>query len=57
MSSDAAIPEFEKNLLMRVLRESGGDRATAARLLGIYPKLLDAKIKEYALEGYPPEGR
>ena len=27
------------------------------KMLGIYRRLLYAKIKEYALEGYPPKGR
>jgi hypothetical protein len=26
-------------------------------MLGIYRRLLYAKIKEYGLEGYPPKGR
>ena len=38
-------------------RDATGNRSKAAEMLGIYRRLLYAKIKEYGLEGYPPKGR
>ncbi len=52
-----SVAQFEKDLIMRALREAGGNRSRAAEMLGIYRRLLYAKIKEYGLEGYPPKGR
>ncbi len=42
---------------MKALRDAAGNRSKAAEMLGIYRRLLYAKIKEYGLEGYPPKGR
>jgi DNA-binding NtrC family response regulator len=42
---------------MKALRDANGNRSKAAEMLGIYRRLLYAKIKEYGLEGYPPKGR
>jgi DNA-binding NtrC family response regulator len=39
------------------LRDANGSRSKAAEMLGIYRRLLYAKIKEYGLEGTPPKGR
>jgi len=52
-----SVAQFEKDLIMKALRDAGGNRSKAAEMLGIYRRLLYAKIKEYALEGYPPKGR
>ena len=52
-----SVAQFEKDLIMKALRDANGNRSKAAEMLGIYRRLLYAKIKEYALEGYPPKGR
>jgi DNA-binding NtrC family response regulator len=52
-----SVAQFEKDLIMKALRDAGGNRSKAAEMLGIYRRLLYAKIKEYALEGYPPKNR
>jgi two-component system response regulator AtoC len=52
-----SVAQFEKDLIMKALRDAGGNRSKAAEMLGIYRRLLYAKIKEYALEGYPPKSR
>jgi DNA-binding NtrC family response regulator len=52
-----AVAQFEKDMIMKALRDANGNRSKAAEMLGIYRRLLYAKIKEYALEGYPPKGR
>ena len=50
-----SVAQLEKELVMRALRDAGGNRSRAAEMLGIYRRLLYAKIKEYKLEGYPPK--
>ena len=52
-----SVAQFEKDLIMKALRDATGNRSRAAEMLGIYRRLLYAKIKEYGLEGYPPKGR
>ncbi|MGH2378533.1 MAG: sigma-54-dependent transcriptional regulator [Candidatus Limnocylindria bacterium] len=52
-----SVAQFEKDLIMKALRDAVGNRSKAAEMLGIYRRLLYAKIKEYGLEGYPPKGR
>jgi len=52
-----SVAQFEKDLIMKALGDAGGNRSKAAEMLGIYRRLLYAKIKEYGLEGYPPKGR
>jgi DNA-binding NtrC family response regulator len=52
-----SVSQFEKDLIMKALRDAAGNRSKAAEMLGIYRRLLYAKIKEYGLEGYPPKGR
>src|SRR3982750_173917 len=49
-----SVSQFEKDLIMKALRDANGNRSKAAEMLGIYRRLLYAKIKEYGLEGYPP---
>jgi len=51
-----SVAQFEKDLIMKALRDATGNRSKAAEMLGIYRRLLYAKIKEYGLEGYPPKG-
>ncbi len=52
-----SVARFEKDLIMKALRDAAGNRSKAAGMLGIYRRLLYAKIKEYKLEGYPPRSR
>src|SRR5207237_245771 len=52
-----SVAQFEKDLIMKALRDANGNRSKAAEMLGIYRRLIYAKIKEYGLEGYPPKGR
>jgi two-component system, NtrC family, response regulator AtoC len=52
-----SVAQFEKDLIMKALRDAGGNRSKAAEMLGIYRRLLYAKIKEYGLEGYPAKAR
>ena len=52
-----SVAQFEKDLIMKALRDANGNRSKAAEMLGIYRRLLYAKIKEYGLEAYPPKGR
>ncbi|HEV8229046.1 MAG TPA: sigma-54 dependent transcriptional regulator [Candidatus Limnocylindria bacterium] len=52
-----SVSQFEKDMIMKALRDASGNRSKAAEMLGIYRRLLYAKIKEFGLEGYPPKGR
>ena len=53
----ASVSAFERDLLLNALRDAGGNRSRAAEVLGIYRRLLYAKIKEYGLEGFPHKDR
>ena len=44
------IAELERAHIERVLRETGGHRENAARILGISERNLYRKLKEYGLE-------
>ena len=46
----SAVAHFEKILIGRALARSCGNRAEAARLLGIHRQLLYTKIKRYGLD-------
>jgi DNA-binding NtrC family response regulator len=46
----SAVAHFEKILIGRALARTSGNRAEAARLLGIHRQLLYAKIKRYGLD-------
>jgi DNA-binding NtrC family response regulator len=50
MEFHPAVAELEKMLLARALQACGGNRADAARRLGIRRQLLYAKLKEHGLE-------
>ncbi|MDE3101342.1 MAG: sigma-54-dependent Fis family transcriptional regulator [Chloroflexota bacterium] len=52
-----SVAQFEKDLIMKALRDANGNRSKAAEMLGIYRRLLYAKIKEYGLEGFPAKAR
>ena len=45
----SAVSQFEKLLLEKALKEAGGNRAEAARLLNIHRQLLYAKLKEHGM--------
>jgi two-component system response regulator HydG len=47
--SDEILPleELERRAILRALRESGGDKLAAARLLGIGKTTLYRKLKQY----------
>ena len=44
------VAALEKQLIKEALDRAGGNRTKAADELGIYRRLLYAKIKEYGLE-------
>ncbi|MDZ5649830.1 sigma-54 dependent transcriptional regulator [Nitrospirillum sp. BR 11828] len=46
----AAVAKLEESMIRRALDRCGGNRAEAARLLGIHRPLLYAKMKRYGLE-------
>jgi two-component system response regulator HydG len=48
-SADELLPleELERRAIFRALRETGGDKLAAARLLGIGKTTLYRKIKQY----------
>jgi two-component system NtrC family response regulator len=46
----SATARLEEMLIRRALARSGGNRAEAARLLGIHRQLLYAKLRRYGLE-------
>ncbi|MEE3623941.1 sigma-54 dependent transcriptional regulator [Nitrospirillum sp. BR 11752] len=45
-----AVAKLEESMIRRALERCGGNRAEAARLLGIHRPLLYAKMKRYGLE-------
>jgi two-component system response regulator HydG len=49
--NDELLPldELERRAIMRALRESGGDKLAAARMLGIGKTTLYRKLKQYAI--------
>ena len=44
------VADLERQLIKEALERAGGNRTKAAEELGIYRRLLYAKIKEYGLE-------
>jgi len=55
--SDEIVPleEIERRAIFRALRETGGDKLAAARLLGIGKTTLYRKLKQYETERHRPE--
>jgi transcriptional regulator with PAS, ATPase and Fis domain len=49
------LEEIERRAILRALRESGGDKFAAARLLGIGKTTLYRKLKEYATAPKPAD--
>ncbi|MBK1657239.1 sigma-54-dependent transcriptional regulator [Paracraurococcus ruber] len=50
-----AIARLERAMLLRALRETGGNRAEAARRLGIHRQLLYAKLRQFGLDALSAE--
>jgi two-component system response regulator HydG len=50
------LEELERRAILRMLRETGGDKLAAARLLGIGKTTLYRKLKQYHMD-QPPERR
>lgn len=48
---DLTIKEAEKQLIIRALKETGGNRTLAAKKVGLSRRTLHRKIREYKLEG------
>lgn len=51
-ASGTTLQEAEKQLIIRALRETGGNRTDAARRIGISRRTLHRKLHEYQLEGF-----
>ncbi len=48
--TDATLEKMEKEHILRVLRESGGNQSRASRVLGIDRKTLYLKLKKYGID-------
>lgn len=46
-----SVADLEKQMIIEALKHSAGNRSTAAKTLGIYRRLLYAKMKEYGISG------
>ena len=57
LSLPAAIEQLERRMIVAALARSGGNRAEAARLLGIRRQLLYAKLATLGIGGGDDEGR
>jgi len=55
--NDLTLREAEKQLIMRALRETGGNRKLAAQKVGISRRTLHRKLREYGLDKLAPPGR
>jgi len=51
-NKDLSLPEAEKQLIIRMLKETDGNRTEAARRLGLSRRTLHRKLHEYHLEGF-----
>ena len=56
MTFDRVVSCLESNLLRQALQQSGGNRAQAAKTLGLNPSTLRDKLKKYNLEDSKPDG-
>jgi two-component system NtrC family response regulator len=45
-----AVRQLEEAMIRRALVTSGGNRAEAARILGIHRQLLHTKMRQYGIE-------
>jgi two-component system response regulator HydG len=53
--NDELLPldELERRAILRALREAGGDKLAAARMLGIGKTTLYRKLKQYDAQSQP----
>jgi DNA-binding NtrC family response regulator len=51
MNINPSLEEMEKNYILRVLKEAGGNQSRASQLLGIDRKTLYLKLKKYGING------
>ncbi|HPU96456.1 MAG TPA: helix-turn-helix domain-containing protein [Candidatus Hydrogenedentes bacterium] len=56
-SGDASLRELEKTAILTAIRNAGGNKTRAARVLGIGRNTLWRKIREYNLEDLSPRRR
>ena len=49
LSPGRSLKEVEKDMILRTLEETGGNRTHAARILGISRRTLQLKLKEYGI--------
>ena len=49
---DLTVVEAEKQLIIRALREAGGNRTVAAMKIGVSRRTLHRKLHAYHLEGF-----
>ena len=49
MSANPSLEEIEKDYILRVLRETGGNQSRASQILGIDRKTLYLKLKKYGI--------
>jgi DNA-binding NtrC family response regulator len=55
-AAPATLDELERQHILRVLEESGGNRERAAAILGISARTLYRKLREYETGGARPDG-
>ena len=51
-TNDLTVKEAEKQLIMRALKETNGNRTLAAKKLGMSRRTFHRKLHEYHLEGF-----
>ena len=47
---EEAVADYEKSLIENALEASRGNRTQAARLLNITPRIINYKIRKYAID-------
>ena len=52
MGGSLTVEEAERQLIIRALQESSGNRTEAARRLGMSRRTLHRKLHKYHLEGF-----
>ncbi|MDP1991991.1 MAG: sigma-54 dependent transcriptional regulator [Syntrophales bacterium] len=52
-----SLAEMERELIVKTLAETGGNRTRAAEVLGINRRTLQNKLREYGLNTFPPIDR
>jgi two-component system response regulator HydG len=54
-TADATLADRERQIICRILQETGGNKSEAARRLGITRRTLKLKLKKYSGDGAPGE--